>query len=107
MIGSLVRMRQSPQDAGLEGHQADPRPRLVEVVAAQRGQQGLVEREPDRVEVGRVLELDHHADAAAAAHRLGVHHRQDLGEGGDALASVVGGVGRPGRGQPLARREAS
>lgn len=96
---------QPPQDRGLEGHQRHARPGVVEAVAGQVAQQRHVERQPDRVVVGGVLELEHHPDRTAPARGLRADHRQHLVERGHALDPVVRRAGRTRGRHPLAGGE--
>ena len=96
---------EAAQDPGLERHERDPRPRVVEAVAGEHPQQRHVERQPDRVVVGGVLELEQQSDRTAAPDRLRADHRQHLGQRRHALGTVVRRVGGAGARHPLAGGE--
>ncbi len=61
-------------------------------VAAQRRQQFVFHRQADRLEVGRVLDLRHQADATVGTPCLLHQEGQDLVKAGDAELAVVGGA---------------
>jgi hypothetical protein len=88
---------QVPEVAHLEGlHDQRPAP----VHRLQRGQERLLQRQPERAEVAGVLELRHQADRPAElALQIGPQ-RDDLGERDDPAAAVVARAAHGG--QPLA-----
>ena len=61
-------------------------------VAAQCSQQLVFHRQADRLEVGRVLDLRHQADATVGTPGLLHQESEDLVEAGDAELAVVGGA---------------
>ena len=93
--GRSVRSRSQPQVGGLEGLQQHTGATPVEPVVAQRVEHHVLEREPDRGEVRRRLELDVQPDPAAPVPRLLGEQHQQLVEGGDLEPPVPQGVPRP------------
>ena len=89
------------QVRGLEGLEHHPGVAPVQAVVAQGGEDGVLERQPDRGEVRRRLELDVQPDLAVPAPGLLGQQQEQLVEGGDLEPAVPPGVARPPLGQPL------
>ena len=98
--GSARALGQLGERGGLEALEYDVRVRAVEAARPEVRQHRLEDRQPDAVEVLRVLDLDQQRE------RAGPPHVQDQVEGlderRDPLLAVVRRTLRPGRPQPLA-----
>jgi hypothetical protein len=99
--GQVGAVPQPAQVGGLERLEQHPRVAPVQAVVAQRLQHDVLERQPDRRQVRRRLELDVQPDLALPPPGLLGQQHQELVEGGDLEPAVPPGVVRPPLGQPL------